>query len=71
MFPDQFLAMKNMPRKIRESLLMLLPTYVCVPCDSHAHGLCTLRTLLMHVACALLVHAACAHPVRFSCVQPM
>ena len=28
MFPNQFLVVKNMPRKIEESLLMLLPTYM-------------------------------------------
>ena len=58
MFSNQFLVVKNMPRKIEESLLMLLPTYV-----SRAHGLCTLRVILVHMA-----HA---HYVRFLRTRPM
>ena len=53
MFPDQFLVMKNMLRKIGISLLMLLP-------------ICASRVILVHVACtshALLMHAACADPI--------
>ena len=71
MFPDQFLTMKNMPKKIGESLLILLPTCVsrmipvnmpcthhvrfqcmqpmCIPCDSHACGLCDSSALLIHL----------------------
>ena len=66
MFPDQFLAMKNMPRKFEESLLMLLLTCashvipVHMACTHHmrflARDLCAFYVVLMHMACVILVY---------------
>ena len=55
MFLDQFLAVKNMPRISPHAT-----THVHVPCDSCAHGFCTL--------CVILIHVTCMHPVLFLCV---
>ena len=69
MFPNQFLAVKNMLRKTEEYLLMKLPTCTSraiplhVPCNSVAHGMCTVRVIP--------VHATYAHPMRFPCMRPV
>ena len=63
-FLYQFLILKNIPRKTRESLLMLLPTCAFhvilmhtwpmhIACDSHACGLCTSRVVLVLATCVI------------------
>ena len=58
MFLDQFLVVKNMTRKTRESLFMLL-LVVCpvhMAYESCARVLYASCEMLMHVVCVILVH---------------
>ena len=58
MFLDQFLVVKDMPRKNEKSLLILLP-------------MCASRAILVHVVCAILMYVASAHPMQFSYTQDL
>ena len=59
MFQNQFLAVKNMPRKTRESFFMLLPTCVShvipmqVDCTHRVRFLCIVRILCDSRECDL------------------
>ena len=82
-FPNQFFAVKNMLRKTRESLLMLLPTYtspsipVCMACAHYVRFPCTWPMHIAWDSCArglcssgeVLVHASCAILVHFLYTQ--